>query len=118
MSNLAHNQESKSAMPSAEYMRIAKTIRSQISAMTILRCAARDFVGGQENGEAFLMFRVTKFSEQRTFYKIKVIYDYDKDLYNLQMLKINRKNLTHEIVESYDGIYDDMLNKLLDDMCK
>lgn len=118
MSNLAHIQERKDALTTAEYMAIAKTIRSQISPMTVLRCAARDFVGGQENGEAFLMFRVTKFSEQRAFYKIKIFYDYGKDLYNVQFLKINHRNLSHEVIETYEEVYCDMLNNLLDEICK
>jgi hypothetical protein len=111
MSNEANN------LTSEEYMQIAKTIRSQISPMAILRCNARDFVAGQENGEAFLLFRVTKANEPRSFYQVKIIYDYGQDLYNMQLIKCYRQSLTRKVEGSFEGVYCDMLSELLEDMC-
>lgn len=90
---------------------VAKTIFSQISAWTKIRCAAREFVA-HENA---LQFRVTVFSKPRKKHFINVTLT-PADVYDVTLLELD-KNLDIHTIETCEGVYCDQLNKFIDDLC-
>jgi len=104
-----------------EAFQIGTTINQQIPAMTKMQAAARDFVAGNLNPDEGitapgLMFRVTKMSKPRTFFKIIITLDAGRDLYNVYLVKIARKTYKSSVVEQLDGVYADMLDDIIFNM--
>jgi predicted regulator of amino acid metabolism with ACT domain len=72
-----------------EIRRIASTIRKQISIPTFMEVGARQFTyGTTSKDQVYLSFRVTVPVAKRGG-NIQVIYNSDKDLYDIELTRIN-----------------------------
>lgn len=88
---------------------IAAQIASQIGQKAFFMLGAQNMVYGEENGMAYLSFRIR--GSSRVNY-VKVSYNAGLDLYIVEFGKI--RGVNYRVVSQFENVYADGLHKLIE----